>query len=860
MIVNTVTKNNLGSWFDSLGLIEAGKVNPALPTNEITPVGYIPTATGNVLNRNSFVVDINADVWFIDYAGDALKMSGASGVIPNVRFGTSAPSVLGADKKGDEYLVTPSGTNSTHATDSYVFDGSQWNKRASGNSASVNQIQLSYNPTPTGNPSANYNQFVKGLNGKTYFIDGSGKSILVDSTIELKPTLSPVKNFTTTSGLATLAGTANDGDSWIVTDGTNKGDIALWDAVNAAWIYYSPANGEYTTVTTGLYAGTSWFYQSSTDTWIQDLNVPPPPPLPTQPTAGNIALPSQSFGNSRKGFAVIQNNDVTAWGIEGAVTLTSGDAQNTHPPRRVSWSWNNLTNPMSRIAQYTPKFVDVVTNAYASFAVDHVGKVWVCTGNTNIAGTSMTPAPTYGFVPIPFFQTFNEKVVKIVVSNWDRNPAVITEYGNVYLCGDNSYGQHGNGTTTASNTTWVKMNLPAGKYAKDIKLAYNMSSSVSGVLCTDNSLYACGRNQYSAIASGTANVLTPAFIASDVLDFATDGETMLVVKTDHTLHAKGRNTSGECGNGTYTNITAALTQISGITDAKKVWMQGDWYGRPVSCYLTTSGVVKFTGFNNDGCFGMSPQDTTRNTWAAPSFSAQGSIVDVVMSRNVTTVLTSTGDVWNAGHFPYRGLGKTSANAVENEKFYQVSLPSPAIGIRYTGYYDGVGNDQETVVALLQNGSVVQFGGYGYPNVTNNSVMYSPQTVPILHFDNGSAIAGYPTNLTTQIATLSSIAAGSYTSIIDGASSNTTFTIPYASNQAGYVNVVPVITGTWNGSAVSVSNIQSLITASSTAGNLVFTATVTTTNNPSLTPPNTQALVLNVSFGALSTTASGNVVA
>jgi hypothetical protein len=77
--------------------------NALMPNNIAGTVGQVLTSQGTGL----------APIWTT--AGS-----------PNVRYGTAAPSVLGTDKKGDEYLRTTSGDGTTNATENYLFDGALW--------------------------------------------------------------------------------------------------------------------------------------------------------------------------------------------------------------------------------------------------------------------------------------------------------------------------------------------------------------------------------------------------------------------------------------------------------------------------------------------------------------------------------------------------------------------------------------------------------------------------------------------------------------------------------------------------------------------------------------------------------------
>jgi alpha-tubulin suppressor-like RCC1 family protein len=754
--------------------------------------------------------------------------------------------------------ILSSGTTGQILTvDTTTATGLKWNTVAASGNAFVNNTVLTYNPTPTGNPIANYNQFVKGSNGKTYFIDNLGNSVLVDASVAVKATLSPVRDFTTTANLVSLVSIANDGDAWIVTDGANKGDIAIWDALNSDWIYYTPANGEYTTITSGTFANTSWFYQLSTDSWLQDLSTGLTT-APVQPLVGNLMLPKNSFGNARRGMVVIQNGDLTAWGKDPTGLISAGDGiTTTITPHKATWTWNNLNVNISRSAQYVPKFTDYVHNYYLSAAVDHKGKLWVSSTVGTYVGITMTPMPIYGFVPVPFFQSLNEKIIDITVGNWDAGITIVTDMGNVYSTGRNSWGQLGNGTTT-NPTSWVKMILPVGKFAKSAKQIYNMSVGLTLVLCTDNSLYGCGSNAFSQITTGITNQTTPVLVATNVKDYDSDGHSVIVVKNDNTLWVRGNNTVGQLGMGNVINVTTTLTQVSGVANASKCWMQKDWYTNAMSSYLTTTGVINFSGYNSNGCFGFGTANTNQLTFTTPVFSAQGSVSDLVLTRTTSNIITSNGDIWNCGNFVNRGQGKISGNASESIKFMQVSLPTNSVGIRYGGYYTGNGLDAEFIVSLMNNGSFCQWGATDC-NIYNSSIIYSPQQVYTLALDNGTALSATPTSLMTQSSTLLTVGNGTISNTINNATKPTvTFTIPYTSSGAGFISTNPTISGTFGGSPVVISNLQSVIVAQSTSGSLTFTADITLANNTSLVLPNNGTLSLNVVFGSLSCTVTGVV--
>lgn len=46
------------------------------PDIKLTPISYVPSDVGNAMDRMTYVVDPNDDVWYIDAAGNAVKLRG----------------------------------------------------------------------------------------------------------------------------------------------------------------------------------------------------------------------------------------------------------------------------------------------------------------------------------------------------------------------------------------------------------------------------------------------------------------------------------------------------------------------------------------------------------------------------------------------------------------------------------------------------------------------------------------------------------------------------------------------------------------------------------------------------------------
>jgi alpha-tubulin suppressor-like RCC1 family protein len=160
---------------------------------------------------------------------------------------------------------------------------------------------------------------------------------------------------------------------------------------------------------------------------------------------------------------------------------------------------------------------------------------------------------------------------------------ILTTFGEVLGCGDNSYGQLS--TAAGGNRGYTIPNVTsAGITVIDIS-AYNYSS---GFLLSNNTIKTVGDNSYSQLgfttASGTTDVPTLVSITNITsISRNSYANNMSIINTNNDIYSWGNNNFGILGNGNITssvtpvlsnifNISPTITFNSGVTFESNVFM------------------------------------------------------------------------------------------------------------------------------------------------------------------------------------------------------------------------------------------------------------------------------------------------
>ncbi|MGN1481187.1 carboxypeptidase regulatory-like domain-containing protein [Porcipelethomonas sp.] len=341
----------------------------------------------------------------------------------------------------------------------------------------------------------------------------------------------------------------------------------------------------------------------------------------------------------------------------------------------------------------------------------------------------------------------------VSVSAGVNHYAAIDKDGNLWMWGDNSYGQLGDGTTTSSDKP-----IKILENVAQVSLGYNYSGAVT----EDGSLYMWGQNNEGQIGDGSkTNCLTPKKIMTGMKSVISNkcgwystnlhAYTMAITK-DGTLLTWGDNTIGQLGDGTSIDRLTPTAVMNNVKHAD-ICLQ--------SMAITNDGSLYTWGNNAWGQLGngQSGGDGTYNDGIDSNVPVK--ILDNVISSSMASwtgsAVTADGSLYLWG----------TSNGIQNSATPKVYTN----GMKYVSINGGT-SISEYGAAITTDGNLCLFGsGYKYDDVLSDVVDVSCGT------NMGLAV--------TEDGTLYSWSRGSSTPEIFGADeedTNTTNTNNTVSNQ------------------------------------------------------------------------------
>ncbi|MCI9005829.1 MAG: leucine-rich repeat protein [Lachnospiraceae bacterium] len=288
------------------------------------------------------------------------------------------------------------------------------------------------------------------------------------------------------------------------------------------------------------------------------------------------------------------------------------------------------------------------------------------------------------------------------------NGAAITKDGDLYIWGDNRYGQLGNGTTGDKVLTPQKVM----EHVVQVRIYRGSIAAVT----VSGDLYAWGDNQYGRLGkdSSSNNFSSPQKIMSNVVSVDLSEYCGAAITTDRSLYTWGSN-YGMIGNGTSSNgehFIVAPTKI--LNNVVQVSL-----GSAHNAAIVVDGTLYTWGTNSDGELG----DGTTNPTYTPKAVVRN-IAKVSMGYHYTAALTKDGNLYMWGSNLYRqlGIGRLDKDAHPRP----IKVLSNIADVNASSYF---------CTAVSIDGLVYTWGTNSYGQLGNGTMndVNIPTVIPIPYF-------------------------------------------------------------------------------------------------------------------------------
>ena len=305
----------------------------------------------------------------------------------------------------------------------------------------------------------------------------------------------------------------------------------------------------------------------------------------------------------------------------------------------------------------------------------------------------------------------NNKVTTVVSEG--NNMAAITENGDLYCWGDNSYGQVGNGTTKVQT-------IPIKVLENVISVSLNVRDDwgcISAAITTNGDLYCWGDNSYGQVGNGTTEDQTiPVKVLENVISVSLNDRFSAATTTNGDLYCWGDNSYGQVGNGTTEDQT---TPVKVLENVKSVLFNDGIFSQS-SAAITTNGDLYRWGCNNCGKIG---NGTTENQ--ITPIKILENVKSVSLNDTNGAAIKTNGDLYCWGSNAYGQVG--------NREITNQTIPIKVLSnVRFI-FLSDVCNGC-TSAAIKTNGDLYCWGSNKYGQVGNGTVT-EPQISPAKVLEN-----------------------------------------------------------------------------------------------------------------------------
>jgi alpha-tubulin suppressor-like RCC1 family protein len=276
-------------------------------------------------------------------------------------------------------------------------------------------------------------------------------------------------------------------------------------------------------------------------------------------------------------------------------------------------------------------------------------------------------------------------IVAVAAGAW--HTLALSADGFVWAWGSNSEGQLGDGTTT-QRTSPVSVPL-----ASIVAVAAGDAHSVA--LAEDGTVWVWGRNSSGQLGDGTTTRrLSPQMVLGVTASAVAAGYAhTAVVGSDGSAWAWGANGYWQLGDGTQTQRTTPV-QMAGVTGAVAV-AAGHYH----TLVLRTTGSVLACGMNTYGQLG---DGTSTSRATAVSVTGLSGVVGILANHYQSAAILTDGTVrvWGYNGYGVLGDGTTTSRSIPIEPFGLADVGDLAFG-------------QMHAVAITTDGTVFTWGSNSY---------------------------------------------------------------------------------------------------------------------------------------------------